>query len=157
MDLKPRLVVMDSLRASAKRAGRRNWFAWWVIVVGVITAVGAIVTLWNPSLGYLMRAAAPGTVIAIAMIEVIYTRNERNMEKALGPLPRTFTFTHGPEGRLLIVERVNGDITTLAVPDDYDPNDDNAQWLMDNLLDEKTRARFDFAIAPVPPDDDEYV
>lgn len=56
---------------------------------------------------------------------------EWRMQRRFASLPVEVNFERGPDGeRVAFVTRQDGGITSLAIPDDYDPDQDGGAWLI---------------------------
>jgi hypothetical protein len=129
-----------------------------LIVVGLVAlALGWLGMFLRPLIGddasFVLCALAIGGLGGFPLTALAAWRRAAIHKSFTDRLPRSVHVERGPDGLIAIVQRGNGDVSTVPLPDDYDPNDDDGYALLVSLVPEELRG-----MVPRPieePEDDE--
>lgn len=84
-----------------------------------------------------LLAPAIGCLSALPLVCLAHWLAQEQTRRRIGWLPVEAHLMPGADGeQVAVVTRLDGSMTTLEVPDDYDPAQDGGQWLVEQLAPE---------------------
>lgn len=110
--------------------------SWLIIGVGSLALITLALTWLLPDyVVSVVNGLAAGVLIGIAFWEAAWLRRDAKTRKLTDHLPLNINANVDDDGKVTaIVERRNGELVSIELPEGYDPREDNGLGIMQQVM-----------------------